>query len=224
MARQIFTISAFLTAMTTMKLSKKTLLASLAAFILAGCTLDAERPTGVQYIDNQDAAWQQHLSQIKKIQAYQAKGQIGYISPQERFSSRFEWQYQNPQNYRLKLYSLISKQTLQIEMRPSGMTISDNEGNQQSARNAKLLLQEIIGMDVPLEHFSYWLKGQPSESAAYHVGTNHLLAEFSYPVDGSLWTADYLSYHANNQMPENILLKNKSTSQTLKIRVDEWQF
>jgi raw score 8.59 len=25
-------------------------------------------------------------------------------------------------------------------------------------------------------------------------------------------------------MPENILLKNKSTSQTLKIRVDEWAF
>lgn len=159
---------------------------------------------------------------FKKIQSYQAKGQIGYISPTERFSSRFEWQYQNPKSYTLKLYSLISKSTLLIQMHQSGMTISDNNGNQQSAANAKLLLQEIIGMDVPLEHLAYWLKGQPAMNADYQVGTNHLLGAFTYHVDGSQWTADYLTYHSNNSMPENILLKNDSTKQTLKIRVDEW--
>ena len=89
------------------------------------------------------------------------------------------------------------------------MTISDNKGNQQSDKNAKLLLREIIGMDVPLEHLSYWLKGQPADNADYQVGTNHLLSEFSYPLDGSMWTADYLSYHPDNSMPENILLRIK---------------
>ncbi|MBS6026244.1 MAG: lipoprotein insertase outer membrane protein LolB [Haemophilus pittmaniae] len=206
-----------------MQFTKSFLLAGLSAMILAGCTLDAERPSGVQYIDKNDAAWLNHLQTIQQIKSYHAQGQIGYISPQERFSSRFDWQYTGPQSYSLKLYSLISKQTLLIEMQPSSMTISDNQGNRQSARNAKALLQEIIGMDVPLEHFAYWLKGQPASNADYQVGTNHLLAEFSYPVNGSLWTADYLSYQTN-QMPENILLKNKSTAQTLKIRVDDWQF
>ena len=107
-------------------------------------------------------------------------------------------------------------------MHQSGMTISDNNGNQQSADDAKLLLQEIIGMDVPLEHLAYWLKGQPAMNADYQVGTNHLLGAFTYHVDGSQWTADYLTYHSNNSMPENILLKNDSTKQTLEIRVDEW--
>ena len=190
--------------------------------ILTACTMDAERPVNVQYIDKTDATWQQHLQKIQKIQSYQAKGQIGYISPTERFSSHFEWQYQNPKSYTLKLYSLISKSTLWIQMHQSGMTISDNNGNQQSAADAKLLLQEIIGMDVPLEHLAYWLKGQPAINADYQVGTNHLLGAFTYHVDGSQWTADYLTYHSNNSMPENILLKNDSTKQTLKIRVDEW--
>mgnify|MGYP001746215992 CR=1 FL=1 len=168
--------------------------------ILTACTMDAERPVNVQYIDKTDATWQQHLQKIQKIQSYQAKGQIGYISPTERFSSRFEWQYQNPKSYTLKLYSLISKSTLWIQMHQSGMTISDNNGNQQSAANAK----------------------QPAINADYQVGTNHLLGAFTYHVDGSQWTADYLTYHSNNSMPENILLKNDSTKQTLKIRVDEW--
>ena len=48
--------------------------------------MDAERPVNVQYIDKTDATWQQHLQKIQKIQSYQAKGQIGYISPTERFS------------------------------------------------------------------------------------------------------------------------------------------
>ncbi|OOF37693.1 lipoprotein localization factor LolB [Rodentibacter mrazii] len=204
--------------------SLKFLTALFITTILTACTLDTERPTNMQYLDKTDATWQQHLQKIEKIRQYRAKGQIGYISPSERFSSRFEWQYQNPQSYTLKLYSLISKSTLLIEMHPQGMTISDNNGNRQSARNAKLLLQEMIGMDIPLEHLAYWLKGQPAVNSDYKVGMNHLLGTFSYPLEGSTWTADYLTYHAENSMPENILLKNQNTSQTLKIRVDEWAF
>ena len=60
---------------------------------------------------------------------------------------------------------------------------------------------------MPLEHLAYWLKGQPAMNADYQVGTNHLLGAFTYHVDGSQWTADYLTYHSNNSMPENILLK-----------------
>lgn len=56
-----------------------------ATAILTACTLDMDRPTNVQYIDKTDAIWQQHLQKIQKIQSYQAKGQIGYISPTERF-------------------------------------------------------------------------------------------------------------------------------------------
>ena len=195
-----------------------------ATAILGACTSDLERPNDVQYLDKSDTTWLQHLQKIEKIRAYHAKGQIGYISPQERFSSRFEWQYQNPRSYRLKLYSLISKSSLLIEMHQNGMTVSDQDGNQQSASNAKLLLQKTIGRDIPLEHLAYWLKGQPAPHSDYQVGQNHFLGAFSYSLDGSVWTADYLSYHAQNAMPENILLKNQNTSQTLKIRVDEWEF
>ena len=71
------------------------------------------------------------------------------------------------------------------------MTISDNKGNQQSDKNAKLLLREIIGMDVPLEHLSYWLKGQParitqitkSELTIFYLNlATHLMARCGQPI------------------------------------------
>ncbi|MFZ7173864.1 lipoprotein insertase outer membrane protein LolB [[Pasteurella] aerogenes] len=197
------------------------------ALFLAGCqTLDIadNRPTNVAHIEKTDAQWQQHLQQLKQIKSYSSAGQLGYISSKERFSARFNWQYRNTQSYTLLLSSTITSSTLTFDMRPYGLTISDNKGNQRSAADAKLLLQEIIGMDIPLEHFSTWLKGQPNEQADYNVGSNHLLASFSYPVDGANWTADYLNYQAvgNRMMPRDILLKN--SDQTLKIRIDHWTF
>ena len=125
----------------------------LTTFIFTGCSsldISERRPSDIKTIAKSDRTWQQHLSQIKRIQRYSAQGQIGYISAQERFSSRFEWQYQNPQNYTLKLYSTISTTSLEMQRHPSGMTISDNKGNRRSEADAKMLIREIVGMEVPL--------------------------------------------------------------------------
>lgn len=196
------------------------------AFILTGCALDIDenRPTDVKTISKSDRTWQQHLAQLKRITHYATAGQLGYISPTERFSSRFEWQYQNANNYTLKLYSTISSSSLVLQMHNAGMTISDNKGIQRSERDAKMLVREIVGMEVPLDQLATWLKGQPDERADYQVGENHYLASFSYPVDGVTWSADYLVYHQNQTpaLPKDILLKN--ANQTLKIRVDNWAF
>lgn len=195
-------------------------------FILTGCpSLDISdnRPTDIQTLPKTDRTWQTHLNQLKQLQQYQAQGQLGYISEKERFSSRFEWLYQNQQNYTLKLYSTISSTSLVLQMHNAGMTISDNKGNQRSAHDAQLLVREIIGMDVPLAQLATWLKGQPDENADYQVGQNHYLANFSYPVDGTRWTADYLNYHPTTPaLPKDILLKN--ATQTLKIRIENWKF
>lgn len=189
--------------------------------LLNACTLDAERPTNVKTIPTNDPQWQAHLAQIKQIQSYNAQGQLGYISPQMRFSTRFDWQYQNAQNYVLTLFSNLSRQTLQIKMQPQGMTISDDKNRSRSAEDAKSLLREMIGMDLPLDKLATWLKGQPTTNTPYLVGENHLLASFSYQIDGNTWTVDYLSYHQHPALPENILLK--TDGQTLKIKIDEWQ-
>ncbi len=198
-----------------------------AGFVLSACTtldIDSNRPTNVQHIDNSDPAWQRHLQQLNTIQSYSAVGQLGYISAKERFSTRFDWQYRNPQSYTLLLSSTISSSTLKFEMNPQGMTISDHKGNRRSEADAKMLLREIVGMDIPLEQLAFWLKGQPDTNADYQVGTNHLLAGFNYPLDGTVWTADYLNYHNDRAiaLPRDILLKN--ATQTLKIRVDNWQY
>ncbi|MDU8923804.1 lipoprotein insertase outer membrane protein LolB [Pasteurellaceae bacterium LIM206] len=212
--------------MKTLKSLPALLMTMLLTLLLSACqTLDISdnRPTDTKTIAKSDALWQQHLAALKQIRQYGSQGQIGYISSKERFSSRFEWQYVNPKNYTLKLFSTISPTSLTMQMHNAGITVSDNKGNRRSEADAKMLVREIVGMDVPLDYLADWLKGQPNAQADYQVGENHYLASFSYNLDGSIWTADYLNYHTelSPALPRDILLKNNN--QTLKIRVDNWK-
>ncbi|URL01455.1 lipoprotein insertase outer membrane protein LolB [Avibacterium sp. 20-126] len=196
------------------------------SLLLAGCALDIDenRPTNVQYIEKNDRTWQQHLQQIQQIQAYHAEGQIGYISTKQRFSTTFDWQYQTPTAYTLVLSSALSRAKLTFKMHTQGLTISDEKGNQRSAKDAQRLLREIIGMDIPLTQLATWLKGEPNNQQDYNVGTNHLLANFTYRINDEQWTVDYLNYHQERSpaLPRDILLKN--AQQTLKIRVNHWKY
>lgn len=196
----------------------------LTGVLLTACTSGTERPTNVKYIDNNSPIWLVHLQKIKQIKQYSVSGQIGYISSKVRFSTHFDWRYNNPKSYSLKFSSLLSSSTLQLEMSSHGLTVSDEKGRQRTESDAKQLLSEIVGMEFPLQQFAYWLKGQPEDNRYYQIGENHLLATFTYPIDGQAWTADYLTYYDNldPKMPRDILLKNQK--QTLKIRINEWKF
>lgn len=194
--------------------------------LLFGCSLDISdnRPANVQYIEKSDLTWQQHLKKLKHISSYRTKGLLGYISPKQRFSTTFDWKYNHPQEYTLVLSSTLSSSKLTFQMNAQGLTISDEKGRQRSARDAQTLLQEIVGMNIPLTQLAIWLKGEPSDLQDYNVGTNHLLANFDYIMNKQHWTVDYLNYHQIQTLalPRDILLKNDQ--QTLKIRVNEWEF
>ena len=195
---------------------------------LAGCQSVLDAPTTVeqptQQISHQDPQWQAHLAALAKIHSYKATGQFGYISPEERFSSHFDWQYNNTTNFGLELSSNLSSKSLKLHRNARGLTISDSEGNSRSDRDMDALMQEIIGVAFPIDQFAYWLKGQPEKNGQYVVNDKRQLAQFSYPIKGVVWKVSYVTYDETKQpnLPKLIVLENGS--QTLKIRIDNWTY
>ncbi|MBE2896311.1 lipoprotein localization protein LolB [Pasteurellaceae bacterium HPA106] len=194
------------------------------ALLLTGCASELAVPPEVDTVAQSDASWQQHLAQLRQIKQYQAHGQLGYISAKERFSTQFDWQYVNDNNYQLFLSSGLSRETLTLKMTPMGLVVSDNKGNQRTEKDAHMLLQEIVGMDFPIELFSYWLKGEPKGTQDYKVRlSDHLLNEFAYTVNGERWVANYGEYQPTTpKLPQDILIQGDA--QKLKVRVDKWTF
>lgn len=210
-------------------MKKITKLLSLSAMlVLTACNSVLDAPTEVQkptiQIAHNDPQWQQHLAQLAKIQSYKASGQFGYISPEERFSSHFNWQFHNSMNFNLVLSSNLSNKSMTLQRNMRGLTVSDSEGNSRSDRDIDALMQEIIGISFPIDQFAYWVKGQPEKEGNYVVNEKRQLSQFSYPINGVVWKASYVEYHEDRvpNLPKLIVLENGT--QTLKIRIDKWGY
>ncbi|OOH91331.1 lipoprotein localization factor LolB [Pasteurellaceae bacterium 15-036681] len=204
------------------------LLSLTAMLVLTGCNSIYNAPSEVEKpaveIPHNDPQWQQHLAQLQKISAYAAKGQFGYISPEERFSSHFDWQYKTPTNFGLTMSSNLSSKSLKLQRNAYGMTISDSEGRSRTEADVGALMKEIIGVSFPIDQFAYWVKGQPEKGSNYIVNEKRQLAQFDYPVNGTVWKASFVQYHEDRQpnLPKLIVLENGD--QTLKIRIDNWTY
>lgn len=210
-------------------MKKFSFLVSLGAMlVLTGCNSVLDAPTTVQtptaQIPHADAKWQQHLNQLAQIKRYQAKGQFGYISPEERFSSHFDWQYQSANNFGLELSSNLSTKSMKLHRTQRGLTVSDSEGRSRTEADVDALMEEIIGVSFPIDQFAYWVKGQPEKNGNYIVNEKRQLSQFSYPINGQVWQASYVEYHEDRQpnLPKLIVLENGQ--QTLKIRIDQWTY
>lgn len=199
-----------------------------AVLMLAGCQSVLDAPTQIEKpaveIPHNDPQWQQHLAQLQKINAYDTKGQFGYISPEERFSSHFDWQYKTPTNFSLTMSSNLSSKSLKLHRNAKGMTISDEKGRSRTERNVDALMEEIIGVSFPIDQFAYWVKGQPEQNHHYIVNEKRQLAQFDYPLNGTVWKVTFVEYHEDRtpNLPKLISLENGK--QTLKIRIDHWSY
>lgn len=199
-----------------------------AIFVLTGCNSVLNAPTDIPtptvQIPHTDAKWQAHLNQLAQITRYQAKGQFGYISPEERFSSHFDWQYQSANNFGLELSSNLSTKSMKLHRTQKGLTVSDSEGRSRTEADVNALMEEIIGVSFPIDQFVYWVKGQPEKNGHYIVNDKRQLSQFSYLINGQVWQASYVEYHEDRQpnLPKLIVLENGQ--QTLKIRIDQWTY
>ncbi len=195
---------------------------------VTGCSSVLDSPSQLensQTISHNNPLWQSHLTQLKQIKSYQTSGQFGYISaqPKERFSSSFEWSYQNKQNFDFMLSSALSSQFLKLHHDARGLTISDNK-HTRTNDEASLLLERTLGSSFPLAQLGDWLKGIPAENSDYKVNTKGQLMQFNYEVKGKMWQVRYLQYDETKQpnLPKLIALDNGN--QILKIRLDKWKY
>lgn len=210
-------------------MKKLTKLLSLSTLLfLAGCQSILDEPIQIKQpttqISPNDPQWQQHLTRLSQIHAYQAKGQFGYIAPDERFSSYFEWHYQTPTNFSLTMSSNLSSKTLKLHRNAHGMTITDEKGRSRTERDVNLLMEEIISISFPIDQFAYWVKGQPEQHSDYLINEQRRLAQFNYPLNDTTWKVSFIEYHEDRSpaLPKLISLENGT--QTLKIRIDHWTY
>lgn len=200
-----------------MKLVRHLLVFSLIA-LLTGCA----GLTSKEALEGQGDAqsWQAHKQRISSLDAWQINGKVGIRAPKDSGSGTLFW-LQRQDYYDIRLSGPLGRGAARLTGRPGEILLEvANQGRYQAA-SPEQLLQDQLGLNLPVSHLLWWIRGLPSPDSKSRLnldGQNHL-AQLSQ--DG--WYVEYLSYAEQNGfwLPERIKLSGYDLQVTLVIK--DWQ-
>ncbi|CAN7234792.1 lipoprotein insertase outer membrane protein LolB [Pseudomonas sp. LjRoot71] len=200
-----------------MKLVRHLLVFSLIA-LLTGCA----GLTSKEALEGQGDAqsWQAHKQRISSLDAWQINGKVGIRAPKDSGSGTLFW-LQRQDYYDIRLSGPLGRGAARLTGRPGEILLEvANQGRYQAA-SPEQLLQDQLGLNLPVSHLLWWIRGLPSPDSKSRLnldGQSHL-AQLSQ--DG--WYVEYLSYAEQNGfwLPERIKLSGYDLQVTLVIK--DWQ-
>ncbi len=200
-----------------MKLVRHLLVFSLIA-LLTGCA----GLTSKEALEGQGDAqsWQAHKQRISSLDAWQINGKVGIRAPKDSGSGTLFW-LQRQDYYDIRLSGPLGRGAARLTGRPGEILLEvANQGRYQAA-SPEQLLQDQLGLNLPVSHLLWWIRGLPSPDSKSRLnldGQSHL-AQLSQAG----WYVEYLSYAEQNGfwLPERIKLSGYDLQVTLVIK--DWQ-
>ena len=186
--------------------------------LLAGCAGLTSREALEGQGDPQ--RWQSHKQQISSLDAWQISGKVGIRAPKDSGSGTLFW-LQRQDYYDIRLSGPLGRGAARLTGRPGAILLEvANQGRYQAA-TPEQLMQEQLGLNLPVSHLLLWIRGLPSpeSKSRLNLDADSRLAQLSQ--DG--WQVEYLRYTEQNGfwLPERIKLSGFDLQVTLVIK--DWQ-
>ncbi|HLA31826.1 lipoprotein insertase outer membrane protein LolB [Pseudomonas sp. XK-1] len=186
--------------------------------LLAGCAGLTSREALEGQGDPQ--RWQSHKQQISSLDAWQISGKVGIRAPKDSGSGTLFW-LQRQDYYDIRLSGPLGRGAARLTGRPGAILLEvANQGRYQAA-TPEQLMQEQLGLNLPVSHLLWWIRGLPSpeSKSRLNLDADSRLAQLSQ--DG--WQVEYLRYTEQNGfwLPERIKLSGFDLQVTLVIK--DWQ-
>ncbi|WP_319781914.1 lipoprotein insertase outer membrane protein LolB [Oceanisphaera sp. IT1-181] len=189
----------------------RNLLIMLTLLWLSGCAYKAEQaPAG---------SWQAQQNTLSQLQNWQLSAKLGIITPDERGSLSLFWR-QNSNDYRMNLTNVVGKRVFDLSRSGQKVQLIDSKGELHQASNARDLVLELTGWDLPVEQLSYWIKGLPG------VGDKVTYDAQQRPetISAHGWQLQYLGYTQIDGLwlPSRLNLTHNDTQ--LRLAISQWEF
>ncbi|UPR52855.1 lipoprotein localization protein LolB [Vibrio cyclitrophicus] len=165
------------------------------AIIMVGCSSIPEQPTSVE--------WQSHQDRLLQIENYQASGKLAYISPEQRQSLNFIWKH-SPNQSQLRLTTFLGQTALNLTIDSSGAKVVTYDDQVFTHASASVLVEQLTGLQIPIDHLPQWLLGIPDQADSYQLNTANTLESLSKQASSQLWTLNFANYR-NTEMPSKKL-------------------
>lgn len=186
--------------------------------LLAGCAGLTSRESLEGQGDAQ--SWQAHKQHISSLDAWQINGKVGIRAPKDSGSGTLFW-LQRQDYYDIRLSGPLGRGAARLTGRPGAILLEVANQGRYKAESPEQLLQAQLGLNLPVSHLVWWIRGLPSPDSKSRLtlDSQSHLAQLSQ--DG--WHVEYLSYTEQNGfwLPERIKLNGFDLQVTLVIK--DWQ-
>ncbi|MDG4551645.1 MAG: lipoprotein insertase outer membrane protein LolB [Candidatus Contendobacter sp.] len=194
---------------------RPTLLAAALAASLFGCATPYPAPPPAQ------DAWIARQAVLAQLTLWRAEGRIGVVTGQDGWHASFQWTQQGP-GYRIDLSGPLGQGRVMVESDGSQMRIQAQDGRSWTAPDADELLEQALGVRLPVNGLRYWARGLPEPGSPPVVQTDASGRLTRLEQQG--WIIEYPAYaptsRLNLDLPERIVARRRDLS--VKLVIEQW--
>ena len=139
---------------------------ALVAVLISSCA-SIEPPTPVS---DPQQAWFARQARLSTITHWEIRGRLGVRARQRKKSGQATviWA-RDGERHNIRLYGPLGRGTVILTQDAAGATLRDSKKKTYAAANARTLLNDTVGWDIPFDQLQYWLTGAPDPTVPMEV-------------------------------------------------------
>lgn len=149
--------------------------------------------------------------------AYRLEGRVAVRAAEQQFSGGIVWTRQGSQQ-KILLRTPLGQGVAEVHLNPAGASLTGSEGKTYQAESGEALLQETIGVTLPLAGLTYWLHGQPDPARPYTGAPDGQGGWASLEQDG--WRIEYGARDTSG-LPLRLVAR-RADELEIRLVVDAW--
>jgi outer membrane lipoprotein LolB len=185
----------------------------MALALLAGCATSPFSSPAAQ------TAWSARQSALVQLTHWQAAGRIGVVNEQDGWHANFQWDQQGS-TYRIDLIGPLGQGRVAVQGDEHVVSVQTQDGQQWTASDADTLLEQSLGVRLPVNGLRYWVRGLPEPGAPPRIeldGEGRLIR-----LEQNGWIIEYPAYVtvARFDLPTRIVARRQDLS--VKLVIEQW--
>lgn len=175
------------------------------------------------------AAWQpaaivsqrSALPELKPVSHFKLEGRLSVKAEDRNFSGGLLWD-RKAEAETLLLSTPLGQGVAEIRRLASGVVLTDADGNTHTADSGEMLLQRVVGIQLPVEGLVFWLSALPRPGSTFRAEQEETGRVAVLEQDG--WRIEYGRYRQvdGRWLPAKVFAR-RGDELEFRLVVDAWQ-
>lgn len=178
----------------------------------------ATQPAPTLFADRQKL-WLSHLPRLTALNEWSLEGRTAIKTASDKVSAAIAWHTNNEES-QMHLSGPFGQRAITLHVTANGAELTSSDGQTLRHTNATQLIQSQVGVFLPVDAVSYWVRGLPFPGYAAHTELNE--QGYLHILEQNQWRITFQRYQpvATLALPTKILAEHPQ--QTVRIVIHEW--